>query len=197
MLLDALIPCSRFCVSLIVYSVIYGYVLAYIAGFSLFVFTLKGGQSFFQAVYLLGYIQPSPSPLSQILSFYFVLNTPCLYAPSLFLLEPTPSKFTRYNTAYCSTAISNLLKSIFRLGIVYRSFLSLILILAFQLVNNFFNYFLKFLFVCLIFKHLQTVDKILVVILLSITIFNCNNQCNIGKECKEHIFKEQCGFPLK
>nr|DAT58358.1 MAG TPA: hypothetical protein [Caudoviricetes sp.] len=56
MLLDALIPCNWFRGSLIVYSVIYGYVLAYIAGFSLFVFTLKGGQSFFQVVYLLGYI---------------------------------------------------------------------------------------------------------------------------------------------
>nr|DAT58361.1 MAG TPA: hypothetical protein [Caudoviricetes sp.] len=47
-------------------------------------------------------------------------------------------------------------------------------------------------------EQLQTIDKILVIILLSITIKNCNNQCNIGKECKERIFKEQSGlFPCK
>nr|DAT58359.1 MAG TPA: hypothetical protein [Caudoviricetes sp.] len=69
--------------------------------------------------------------MSQILSFYFVLNTPIYMHLVYFYLSRRLQNSLDTIRAYCSTAISNLLKSIFRLGSVYRSFLSLILILSF------------------------------------------------------------------
>lgn len=127
MLLDALIPCNWFHVSLIVYSVIYGYVLAYIAGLSLFVFTLKGGQSFFQVVYLLEYLSRRLLHCRKFLPFtLYLIHLFIIY--SQFLLEPTPSKFTGYNTGILFHRYFLIVKELEGLAIIAVPYLPLIII---------------------------------------------------------------------